>query len=72
MVEIKKSKRGGRRPGAGRPKLAEEEKHPRPQCNMRAWPEEWALIKRFANIVKTDKIMAEKELMRIEKKLNKE
>ena len=45
--------RGGARPGAGRKlgwrKATSEQ---RPQCQMRAWPEEWELVKRFAKLVK--------------------
>lgn len=58
--------RGGAREGAGRPKKAPEDRKVRPQKQMRAWPEEWELIKRFAKLVKKDmekakRILDEKE-----------
>ena len=51
--------RGGARIGAGRPK---GESNPRPQNQIRAYPDEWLLIKKFAELVKTDKLKAEKLL----------
>lgn len=51
---------GGRRANqTGRPKKAEGV---RPSCNMRAYPDEWALIKAFAAIAKKDKERAKRIL----------
>lgn len=52
---------GGVRPGAGRPKgkTAAGERKGR---NIRAFDDEWELIKQFANIVKTDRQKAEQIL----------
>lgn len=44
-----KPKRGGRRPGAGRPKNADGQRQPH---QLRAFPDEWELINQFAKIVK--------------------
>lgn len=44
------SKRGGARPGAGRPSGTTGEA--RPQNQLRAHKDEWELIKRFADLVK--------------------
>ena len=48
------SKRGGVRPGAGRPKGSKKlgPSDMRPQHQLRADPEEWELIRRFAYMVK--------------------
>ena len=43
-----KSKHGGAREGAGRPKLEEIRK----KFQMRAHPDEWELVKKFAKLVK--------------------
>lgn len=42
--------RGGWR-GGGRPKLAPGEHKLRPNHGMKAWPEEWELIKRFKRCI---------------------
>ena len=49
---------GGVRPGAGRPKgkTAASERKGR---NMRAFDDEWELIKQFAKLVKTERKRAE-------------
>ncbi len=59
----RKENRGGARPGAGRPKgkTAAGERKGR---NIRAFNDEWELIKQFANIVKTDRHKAE-QLLRL-------
>ena len=48
------SKRGGVRPWAGRPKGSKKvgPSDMRPQHQLRADPEEWDLIRRFARLVK--------------------
>lgn len=47
----------------GRPAGWRKEKSEmRPQRQLRAHDDEWALIKRFAEIVKSDKVKAEKLL----------
>ena len=53
-----KSGWGGRRPNqTGRPKGTVKEIHnPRPQHQVRAFEDEWELIKRFAKLVKRGKI----------------
>ncbi|WP_432643465.1 hypothetical protein [Acidaminococcus sp.] len=52
MVEEKKQW-GGRRPGAGRPKGSTKDgSSVRPQHQLRAYDEEWDLIRRFARLVK--------------------
>ena len=56
--------RGGKREGAGRPK--KEISTARPQNQIRAYPEEWALIKRFAELVKSDRMKAENILNSLE------
>lgn len=56
----KKNGWGGRRANqTGRPKKAEGV---RPQCNMRAYPDEWEMIKAFAHVVKHDRARAERML----------
>ena len=63
------SKKGGIRPGAGRP-VGSKKKGPsvvRPQHQLRANPDEWELIQRFAKIVKHgDREACEKLLQGIE------
>ncbi len=55
MEEVKPTGRGGRREGAGRPKgTLKGYSTARPQRQMRAYEEEWELIKAFGQIVKTD------------------
>ena len=50
--------RGGFRPGAGRPKAEEVRK----QRQLRAFDDEWIIIKEFAKIVKCNPERAEKIL----------
>lgn len=57
-MEQRKSGRGGRRTGAGRPRIPEAEKQERPNHGVRAWDDEWDLIKRYAKAVRQDKQMA--------------
>ncbi len=47
--------RGGSRPGAGRPRKRKDDIIQRKTCNLRAFPDEWELIKRFAKAVRKDK-----------------
>lgn len=47
--------RGGVRPGAGRPSIDPAESKTRPQRQVRAWEEEWEIIRRFADLVKSGK-----------------
>ena len=61
--------RGGARPGSGR-KVGwrKDVSEQRPQCQMRAWPDEWELVKRFARFVKHgDREACEKFLAQMEK-----
>ena len=44
--------RGGRREGAGRNAGWGKPEGVRPQKQMRAYPEEWELIQRFAKLIK--------------------
>lgn len=48
------TKAGGARPGAGRPRKGEAEKKQRPQHQVRAWADEWDIIKRFSKLVKSN------------------
>lgn len=44
---------GGRRAGAGRPKgTTKDESHIRPQHQVRAYADEWEVIKEFTRLVK--------------------
>lgn len=53
--------RGGKRPGAGRPKGSiKGYSIARPQHQVRAYEDEWELIKEFAAIVKKDRERAER------------
>ena len=55
----KVSGRGGKRPGAGRPKgTLKGYSDARPQHQMRATDEEWELIKRFGKLLKKGHIQA--------------
>lgn len=45
--------RGGKRPGAGRPSIDPAKSKTRPQHQVRAWDEEWEVIRRFADLVKS-------------------
>ncbi|MGL5514598.1 MAG: hypothetical protein ACRDBM_15390 [Sporomusa sp.] len=47
------TKRGGARPGAGRPTKSPTEVLQRPQRGLRAFEEEWELISRFAKLAKS-------------------
>ncbi len=53
-------KRGGARPGAGRPKGSKNVglKEPRKQRQLRAHDDEWALIKRFEKLIKKGNMAA--------------
>lgn len=55
-------KHGGARTGAGRPLKQDSDKKQRPQHQVRAFDEEWELIKAFSKIVKTDIDKAKKIL----------
>lgn len=57
--------RGGYRPGAGRKK--QEVHNVRSQHQVRAFDDEWLLIKRFTSIVRADKDKAETLLVEAEK-----
>lgn len=67
MTEQHKSGRGGRRAGAGRPRVAAEQRQERPNHGIRAWPDEWDLIQRFSRAVRADKEMAAAALEIVEK-----
>lgn len=55
--------RGGARPGAGRPKGSTKEvSNARPQHQLRAFADEWEMIREFAQIVKKDRERAERIL----------
>ena len=53
---------GGARAGAGRPFKNDSDKKQRPQHQVRAFDEEWELIKALSKIVKTDIDKAKKIL----------
>lgn len=58
MTEEKKQW-GGQRPGAGRPKGSTKDgSSVRPQHQLRAYDDEWDLIRRFARLVKHGKMEA--------------
>jgi hypothetical protein len=58
--------RGGWR-GGGRPKLkSPADSQKRPNNSMRAWPDEWKLIKRFQRCVIKNPAVAEKRLEELE------
>jgi hypothetical protein len=64
--QIKKyTGRGGWR-GGGRPKISPENSQMRPNNSMRAWPDEWGLIKRFKKCVIKNPALAEKRLEELE------
>ena len=48
--------RGGKRAGAGRPVIAPEQSKTRPQRQVRAWDDEWEIIRRFADLAKSGRI----------------
>lgn len=53
--EKKKYGWGGKRPNqTGRPKGTTKPEGQRPQHQVRAYPEEWEMIKEFAKLVKKD------------------
>lgn len=56
---------GGRRPNqTGRPKGTVKDNHnPRPQHQVRAFDDEWELIKRFAKLVKQGKLESCKQFL---------
>ena len=62
MME-KKSGRGGRRSGAGRPKGSVGPGGVRSQHQVRAFDDEWDLIRRFADLVKQGKLEACKQFL---------
>ena len=59
---IKDSQWGGARRGAGRPKGAVKPEGVRGQHQLRAYPDEWEMIRAFAAIVKKDPARAERML----------
>lgn len=65
--DTRQEKRGGRRAGAGRPRVAVDKRQERPTHGIRAWPDEWALIQRFSKAVRSDKDMAAVVLEILEK-----
>ena len=66
MAEEKISGWGGRRAGAGRPKgSVKGSSDVRKQRQVRAFDDEWELIKEYAAIVKKDRARAER-MMKIE------
>ena len=69
MVMGKPDGRGGRRPGSGRRKLLPEERKSRPKNYMRAWPDEWELLKRFNKAIRRDKAACEAALEELEQKI---
>ena len=60
--------RGGWR-GGGRPRIDPADSRKRPNHGMRAWPEEWKLIRRFQKAVLKDSELAEEYLDALEKEL---
>ncbi len=57
---------GGKRAGAGRPQgSTKETSNQRPQHQVRAFPEEWELIKKFAKLVKDNPEKAKKMLQNL-------
>jgi hypothetical protein len=69
--DIRQEKRGGRRVGAGRPRVTADKRRERPAHGIRAWPDEWELIQRFSRAVRLDKEMASVALEIIEKHIEK-
>ena len=64
MTEEKKTGWGGKRAGAGRPKgTTKDISMVRKQRQVRAFDEEWEMIKEFAAIVKKDPVRA-KDLLK--------
>ena len=60
-LQMKEKQGGGKREGAGRPK-GKTTAGERKGRNIRAFDDEWELIKQFAKIVKTDRQRAEELL----------
>ena len=57
--------RGGKREGAGRPKgTLKENPNPRPQRQLRAFDDEWELIKEFMYYVRTKGVERARELLK--------
>lgn len=54
MTDTKSNGWGGVRPGAGRPKGTTKLEGVRRQHQVRAYDDEWVIIKKFASIVKKD------------------
>lgn len=69
--DTRQEKRGGRRAGAGRPRIAAGKKQERPNHGIRAWPDEWELIQRFSRAVRSDKDMAAVVLEILEKHIER-
>lgn len=72
MEDIKKSTRGGKREGAGRPKVAPEDSKRKPAHYMRATPDEWEDVKRFAKCLRMDRAKAQAFLGRLEESIRKD
>ncbi len=72
MEEEKRKGRGGRRPGSGRPRLSESEKRIRPRMSMRAWPDEWELLKRFKKTILKNRVASERALEALEREVFQE
>lgn len=70
-MEQQKKSWGGVRPGAGRPKgSTKDESNQRPQHQLRAFDEEWDLIRRFAKQVKHGNYEACKQVVeRLEERI---
>ena len=69
--DIRQEKRGGRRVGAGRPRVTADKRRERPAHGIRAWPDEWELIQRFSRAVRSDKDMAAVVLEILEKHIER-
>lgn len=69
--DIRQEKRGGRRVGAGRPRVTADKRRERPAHGIRAWPDEWELIQRFFRVVRSDKDMAAVVLEILEKHIER-
>lgn len=69
--DTRQEKRGGRRVGAGRPRITADKKQERPNHGIRAWPDEWGLIQRFSRAVRLDKEMAAVVLEILEKHIER-
>lgn len=69
--DTRREKRGGRRAGAGRPRITADKKQERPNHGIRAWSDEWELIQRFSRAVRSDKDMAAVVLEILEKHIER-